>query len=391
MAVCCKRRFDGGDTALSRDYYEVLGVERDAADEDVKKAFRHKARTLHPDVNKDPDAEERFKELNEAYDVLSDRGKRAQYDRFGSVSGSAGGGYQNVDFDDLFGGGFGMGDIFSTFFGGMGGGQGRHAVRREGRDMGVGLRLTLEEVAAGVKKEIVYDRLAPCEDCHGTGAAEGGHMNECSTCHGTGRVVTVQRTILGDMQTATSCPSCGGMGSRIDKPCPECEGQGRVPDRQHVTVEVPAGIRDGQQLRLTGYGEAGLNGAPAGNLIVTVRIAEHEFFQREGDNLHTRASVSIAQASLGADIQVPGILSEELVDVHIPEGCQDDQIIRVRSKGAPRFRSDNRGDLLIHVDVVVPRNLTAAQRSLLEQLAVELGSQVSAKRTPFQRLRDALS
>lgn len=257
--------------------------------------------------------------------------------------------------------------------------------------MGVGLRLTLEEVAAGVKKEIVYDRLAPCEDCHGTGAAEGGHMNECSTCHGTGRVVTVQRTILGDMQTATSCPSCGGMGSRIDKPCPECEGQGRVPDRQHVTVEVPAGIRDGQQLRLTGYGEAGLNGAPAGNLIVTVRIAEHEFFQREGDNLHTRASVSIAQASLGADIQVPGILSEELVDVHIPEGCQDDQIIRVRSKGAPRFRSDNRGDLLIHVDVVVPRNLTAAQRSLLEQLAVELGSQVSAKRTPFQRLRDALS
>ncbi len=378
---------------MSKDYYEVLGVAHDATEEDVKKAFRHKARTLHPDVNKAPDAEERFKELNEAYDVLSDRGKRSQYDRFGSVPGAGGGGYQSVDFDDLFGGGFGMGDIFSTFFGGMGGGGGnrRAAVRREGRDMGVGLRLTLEEVAAGVKKEIVYDRLAPCEDCHGTGAAAGGHMTDCATCHGTGRVVTVQRTILGDMQTATTCPSCGGAGSRIDNPCPECEGQGRVPDRQHVTVEVPAGIRDGQQLRLTGYGEAGLNGSPAGNLIVTVRIAEHEFFQREGDNLHTRASVSIAQASLGADIQVPGILPEELVDVHIPEGCQDDQIVRARSKGMPRFRSDNRGDLLIHVDVVVPRNLTAAQRSLLEQLAVELGSQVSAKRTPFQRLRDALS
>jgi len=375
---------------LATDYYEVLGVSRDASDEEIKKAFRHKARTLHPDVNKAPDAEEKFKELNEAYDVLSDKNKRAQYDRFGTVSGGAGGpgGFQNVNFDDIFGG-FGMGDLFADFFGGGGGG--RRTVRKEGRDMGVGLRLTLEEVASGVKKEIVYDRLAPCEDCGGTGAADGGQPVTCPTCQGTGRVVRVQRTILGDMQTATTCPDCGGVGTRIDKPCPECDGQGRVPDRQHVTVDVPAGIRDGQQLRVTGYGEAGMNGAAAGNLIVTVRIQEHEFFQREGDNLHTRASVSIAQAALGADIEVPGILEGEKVLVHVPEGCQDDQVVRVRGKGMPRFKSDNRGDLLVHVDVVVPRNLTKSQRELMEKLAVELGDQISKKRTPFQRLRDALS
>ena len=268
---------------------------------------------------------------------------------------------------------------------------GGRTVRREGRDMGVGLRLTLEEVASGIKKEIVYDRLAPCEDCHGTGAADGGHPITCPTCHGSGRVVTVQRTILGDMQTATTCPDCGGVGTKIDKPCPECDGQGRVPDRQHVTVEVPAGIRDGQQLRVPGYGEAGLNGATPGNLIVTVRINEHEFFQREGDNLHTRASVSIAQAALGTEIQVPGIMANESVTVRIPEGCQDDQVVRVRGKGMPRFKSDARGDLLVHVDVVVPRNLTKSQRELMEKLAEELGDTISAKRTPFQRLRDALS
>ncbi|NTU89386.1 MAG: DnaJ domain-containing protein, partial [Actinobacteria bacterium] len=273
---------------MASDYYQILGVEKTASDEDIKKAFRRRARELHPDVNKASDAEERFKEINEAYDILSDSQKRAQYDRFGSVPGAGGGygGYQNVDFNDIFGGGFGMGDLFSSFFGGGGG---RAQVRREGRDMGVGLRLTLEEVATGVAKEIVYDRLAPCEECSGSGAAKGGQNISCPSCSGTGRVVTVQRTFLGDMQSSATCPDCHGVGKIIDNPCPECEGQGRVPDRCHVTVEVPKGIRDGQQLRLTGYGEAGLNGAQAGNLIVTVRVIEHDFFKRDGDSLHTRA------------------------------------------------------------------------------------------------------
>ncbi|MGN0034489.1 MAG: DnaJ domain-containing protein, partial [Coriobacteriales bacterium] len=276
-----------------KDYYEVLGVSRDATDSEIKKAFRHKARELHPDVNKAPDAEERFKEVNEAYDVLSDPKKKQQYDRFGTVDPGAGG-FQSVDFDDIFGSGFGMGDLFSSFFGGGG----RAQARREGRDMGVGIKLTLEEVAAGVAKEIVYDRLAPCEECGGTGASKGGKNVECPSCHGTGTVTTVQRTLLGDMRTTSTCPDCHGVGTIVDTPCPECDGQGRVPDRTRVTVEVPRGIRDGQQLRLTGYGEAGMNGAAPGNLIVTVRIEEHKYFQRDGDNLHTAATVSTAQASL---------------------------------------------------------------------------------------------
>ncbi|MBQ6586781.1 MAG: molecular chaperone DnaJ [Coriobacteriales bacterium] len=376
----------------NKDYYQILGVSKDATEDEIKKAFRKKARELHPDVNQAPDAEERCKEVTEAYDVLSDSQKRAQYDRFGTVGGPSGGGYggyQSVDFSDIFGGGFGMGDIFSSFFGG--GAPGGARVRREGRDMGVGLRLTLEEVATGVAKEIVYDRLAPCEECGGTGAANGGKSVDCPSCHGTGRVVTVQRTFLGDVQSATTCPDCHGVGKVIDNPCPECDGQGRVPDRCRVTVDIPKGIRDGQQLRLVGYGEAGLNGATAGNLIVTARIEDHEYFKRDGDNLRTRASISIAQAALGADINISGIMPGEIVSVHIPEGCQAEQVIKVRGKGMPKFRSETRGDLLVHIEIVVPKNLTRRQRELLEQLAAELGDGVSSKRTPFQRLRDVLS
>jgi molecular chaperone DnaJ len=378
---------------VATDYYETLGVAKEATEDEIKRAFRKKARELHPDVNKAPDAEERFKELNEAYDVLSDSNKRAQYDRFGTVDPSAfggAGGYDYVDLSDIFGSGFGMGDIFSSFFGGGSRG-GSARVRTEGRDMGIGLRITLEEAAAGVNKEIAYDRLSTCEDCGGTGAAEGGTVVDCPNCEGTGRVVTVQRSFLGSMQSVSPCPDCGGTGKTIDIPCEECDGQGRVPDREHVTIEIPAGIRDGQQLRVNGYGEAGIRGAEAGNLIVTCRVQEHDYFQREGDHLHTRASVSIAQAALGADITVPGILEDEVVEVHVPEGCQDEQVVRIKEKGMPRFKGNSRGDLYVHISVVVPKKLTKRQRELLEKLAVELGDSVSSKRTPMQRLRDALS
>ena len=376
---------------MAKDLYEVLGVSRDATEAEIKKAFRHKARELHPDVNKAADAEEQFKELNEAYDVLSDANKRAQYDRFGTIPGAAGsgnpygGGY--VDFEDLFGGGFGgMGDIFSTFFGGGAGG-GR-TVRREGRDMGIGLRLTLEEVARGVKKDIVYDRLAPCPDCDGSGLGEGGKQVSCPNCGGKGRVVTVQRTFLGDMQSAATCPQCNGTGTSIENPCPECEGQGRVPDRQKVTVEVPAGIRDGQQLRVAGFGEAGMQGAAAGDLIVTVRIQPHEFYERDGDDLHARVSISMVQAARGAELEIDGIFDDEDVPVRVPEGAQNGQIIRVKGYGMPRLRSEKRGDMYVHLDVEIPKKLSKRERELLEELAREMGEDVSDARSPLQKLRD---
>lgn len=378
---------------MARDLYEVLGVTRDATDEEIKKAFRRQARKLHPDVNKAPDAEEQFKELNEAYDVLSDPKKRQAYDRFGTIPGAADGnpfgGSGYVDFEDIFGGGFGgMGDIFSSFFNGANAGPG---VRREGRDMGVGLRLTLEEVATGVKKEIVYDRLSPCPDCHGTGLGPNGKEVKCPECGGTGRVVSVQHTFLGDMRTTTTCTRCGGSGVIIDNPCPECEGQGRVPDRCRVSIDVPAGIRDSQQLRITGYGEAGIRGATAGNLIVTCRVQPHEFFERDGDDLHARANVSMVQAALGSEIEIDGILPDEKVKVRIQPGCQNDQVVRVKGFGMPKFRSDLRGDMYVHVNVVIPKKLTKREREILEELAEEMGDDVSEERSPLQRLRDAFN
>ncbi|MBR2790879.1 MAG: molecular chaperone DnaJ [Eggerthellaceae bacterium] len=378
---------------MAKDLYEVLGVSKNATDEEIKKAFRKKARELHPDVNKAPDAEERFKELNEAYDVLSDASKRAQYDRFGTIPGAVGGpgagGYGGgyVDLGDMFGG-FGMGDIFSQFFGGAAAG-GR--VRKEGRDMGVGLRITLEEAAKGIKKEIVYDRLAPCTDCHGSGVTDGGKEVTCSRCSGTGRVVTVQRTFLGDMQTATTCPECNGTGTSIDNPCPECEGQGRVPDRQKVTVSVPAGIRDGQQLRVADYGEAGIRGARSGDLLVTIRIAEHEFFLRDGDDLHCAADVSMTQATLGANVEVEGILEDEIVQVTVPDGCQNGQVIKVKGYGMPRLRSNGRGDLYVHISVTIPKKVTKKQRQLLEKLAEEYGETFNQPRTKLQKIKDAFN
>ena len=380
---------------MAKDLYEILDVSKDASDSEIKKAFRRRARELHPDVNKAADAEDQFKELNEAYDVLSDPNKRAQYDRFGTIPGAAGVGYGGgsgyVDFDDLFGGGFGgMGDIFSSFFGGQGG-QGGRPARKEGRDMGVGLRITLEEVARGVEKEIVYDRLAPCPDCKGTGLGENGKVVTCPECGGKGRVVSVQRTFLGDMQTATTCKKCNGTGSSIENPCPECEGQGRVPDRQRVTVKVPAGIRDGQQLRVGGFGEAGIQGAQAGDLIVTCRVQPHEFFERDGDDLHGRANISFIQAILGAEIEIDGIMPDEKVQVRIPAGCQNEQVVRVKGFGMPRLKSDIRGSMYVHVNVVIPEKITKKQRELLEKLADEMGEEVAAPRSPLQKLRDAFN
>lgn len=346
-----------------RDYYEVLEVPRDADAKTIKRAFLKKARTLHPDVSDAPDAEERFKEVNEAYTVLSDDQKRANYDRYGDPNGPAGFGSDYVDVSDIFGGGgFGFGDIFDSFFGGMGGrGAGGQAQRTRGRDMGIRLTVTLEEAAAGCTKTVAYTRLAPCEDCNGTGAAEGGQLHTCERCHGTGRVVEVQRTIFGQMQTQGPCPACNGQGQVIDHPCETCGGQGRTPSREKVEVRVPAGVHSGQTVTVGGKGEAGLRGDACGDLVVSIEVADNERFERQGDDLYCTVSVDALQAIVGTEVTIDGIMADERVTVEIPAGCQFGQRITVEGHGMPRTGMAARGSLIAVVQVEVPRDLTRSQ------------------------------
>jgi molecular chaperone DnaJ len=380
--------------ADTRDYYEVLGVERGASDTEIKKAFRRKARECHPDVNGASDAEDRFKAVNEAYDVLSDPAKKEQYDRFGTVGRSGGpSGYPYVDFGDLFGGGMGGGfsmeDLFGAFFSGVAGHGGR-GTRLEGRDMAMGLGITLEEAARGVDKEIVLDRLAPCDICGGSGAKPGTGVSRCAECSGTGQKVSVRRTFLGTMQTAVPCDNCGATGQVVDDPCEECEGSGRVPDRQHVNISIPAGIHDGQQIRLRGMGEAGIRGAQGGDLIVTVRVEQHEFLHREGNDLHCKASVTITQATLGSRMAVCGLLEDNEIDV--PAGTQHGDTVRLKGRGMPRpGGGGSRGDLIVHLGVEVPKKLTKKQRELLTELSSEFGDEQRAARSTLEKLRDWLT
>ena len=374
-----------------RDYYEVLGVDRDADQRTIKRAFLKKAREVHPDVSDDPDAEEKFKEVNEAYSVLSDEQKRANYDRYGTADGPGmGSGY--VDFSDIFGG-MGMDDIFSSFFGGgaSGGGRGGKARRTRGRDMAITLTVTLEEAALGCTKTISYDRLATCEDCHGTGAADGGSEKQCARCHGTGYVTTVQRSIFGQVQSSSPCPDCHGEGTVIDHPCEMCDGQGRTPTHERIDIDVPAGIDTGRQLRVRGYGEAGFRGAVAGDLIVTVRVADHDRFQRSGDDLYCLAEVPMASAALGCTVEVEGIMPDERVEVEIPAGTQYGDTVTVEQRGMPRAGGGgSRGRLVVQVVVTVPKRLTPAQREALERFAREMGESPAPKKSVGDRIRDAI-
>lgn len=372
-----------------RDYYEVLGVERDADARTIKRAFLKKAREVHPDVSDDPDAEMKFKEVNEAYSVLSDEQKRANYDRFGTADGMGGSGY--VDFSDIFGG-MGMDDIFSSFFGGgAAGGHAGRQQRRQGRDMAISLSVTLEEAAQGCTKTISYDRLAPCEDCHGTGLAEGAKEEPCKRCHGTGYVTQVQRSIFGQVQSSAPCPDCHGEGTVIDHPCDMCDGQGRTPTHEKLDIKVPAGISSGRQLRVSGYGEAGYRGAPAGDLIVSVEVERHDRFERHGDDLYLDLSVSMVQAALGCTVEVDGIMPDERVSVHIPAGSQPGALVTVEGRGMPRIGGGGaRGRLVARVKVVVPTELSTEARQALERYEEAVGEDFERKGSVGDRIRDAI-
>ena len=382
----------------SPDYYEVLGVSRDAGSDEIKRAFRRKARSCHPDVNDAPDAEEAFKELNEAYDVLSDPRKRAQYDQFGTVSNSGGyggfgesGGYPFVDLNNLFGGsaGVSIADLFSAFMGGAHRG-GYSAVRQEGRDLSMTLRISLEEAASGVTRELLVDRLGTCPDCKGSGSLDTKQADTCPECGGNGQKTSVQRTFLGTMQTSVMCTRCQGSGTVIAHPCPECEGTGRVIDREQIEVAVPAGIFDGQQITVAHLGEAGIRGARSGNLIITVRIASHKRFERRNSDLHRVLELSYTQAALGATKRIDGLLGE--VTVPVEPGTQTGDIIRVPGAGMPIMHTEQRGDLVCHVQVVVPRKLNAKQRELMTALSGEFRdsetSQVDHHRTGMDKVKE---
>ena len=367
----------------TRDYYEVLGVPRDASDADIKKAFRSRARDVHPDTSDHDDAEELFKELNEAYEVLSDSDKRANYDRFGTASPQSGfpGGY---GYGDPFGGA-GMGDLFSVIFDGVMGGAARQPARTEGRDMAAQVVVTLEEAARGTTKDVAYQRVAPCPVCSGTGAAEGGTAKTCPDCNGAGQVVNSRRTFLGTFQSAAPCSRCAATGTIVDPPCPSCGGHGRSQARENVAADIPAGVRDGQVIIVPGMGEAGLRGSSAGDLQVTVRVRQHEFLHREGDDLHARASVPMTTAALGGEIEVPGLFGPVMVKVG--SGTQNEEILTVKGAGMPRARGGS-GDLIVHANIVVPAKLSKAQRALLEQLSESMADKRAG--SPLHRVRDWL-
>jgi molecular chaperone DnaJ len=354
------------------DYYAQLGIGRDASADDIKRAYRAKAREHHPDISDDHDAEERFKAVNEAYEVLSDPEKRQMYDRFGTADPRAGGG----GYGDPFGG-MGAEDLFSVFFGGGFGGQTQTAPTH-GRDMAAQVAVTLEEAASGADKEITYSRDATCPDCEGTGAAEGGSVVTCPDCGGTGQRVTTRQTFLGAMRTAAPCQRCSATGVTIDHPCPKCSGSGRAPLRESIAVHVPPGIQDGMTLRVEDRGEAGLRGDDPGDLLVSVNVRQHPTLHRQGDDLHMHVSVPVARALLGGEVTVPGLSGPETVE--IPAGSKAGDSVRIKGHGMPKpdgrsgLFSSSSGDLYVHLDLDVPHKLSRDQKRLVEELRESLGS-----------------
>jgi molecular chaperone DnaJ len=352
---------------MPRDYYEVLGISRTAGESEIKKAFRKLARELHPDVNSEPDAEARFKEAAEAYEVLSDADRRATYDRYGHEGLRSGGYAPNFE-------GFGsVADIFETFFGGGGFGSvfgGARGGPAQGGDVGVRAEITLQEAAQGIAVEVSYDAVTRCEHCNGNGAEPGTPIETCAKCAGTGQLRAVSRTPFGQVVRAAACDACGGDGRVPQTPCRHCSGRGRKAEQVKVSVDVPAGIEDGQRIRITGRGHTGEQGGPAGDLYVQVRVREDPRFVRHEDDLVTVVDVAAPLAALGTTVQVPTI--DGTTELEIPAGIQPNETLTLRGQGMPALRGRRHGDLRVVVNVVVPRHLKREQRELLEQLSESL-------------------
>ena len=365
-----------------RDYYEVLGVKSEASADEIKKAYRTLAKKYHPDMNPgNKEAEVKFKEVNEAYDVLSDEEKRAKYDQFGhaafdpSAGGGSYGGYGG------FGSDFDFGDIFSSFFGGSSTRSSRDSAV-PGEDVAARIVITFDEAVSGCKKEITFARVEECPDCSATGAAKGTKPETCQTCKGTGRVTVQQQTMLGYMQTQRACQSCRGTGKIIKTPCKNCNGKGYIKINKKIEVTIPAGIDTMQRIILRGQGSAGRNGGRPGDLIIEVIVREHKIFTREGNNVYCEVPISFATAALGADIDIP-TLGGKTEKYTIPEGTQTGTQFTLRGKGMPDVNTKRKGDLIITVVVETPKSLTAEQKKLLREFSSSLGEENNGNQQGF--------
>lgn len=379
---------------MATDYYALLGVSRDASPEEIKKAYRRLARELHPDVNPDPEHQERFKMVTAAYEVLSDPEKRQMYDLGGDPLSQSGG----------FGGfgatGFDFGDIMDAFFGGAGGARqrGPRTRARRGQDALVRIQIDLPTAVFGGERDITVDTATGCTSCAGSGLAEGSEPETCVMCKGRGEIQSVQRSFLGQVMTARPCPQCQGFGTTIPHPCPECSGEGRVRTRRTLTIKIPAGVDSGTRIQLQGQGEVGPNGGTVGDLFVEVVVAPHPVFERHGDELHCVVTVPMAAAALGTSVPLETLDGPETITINA--GTQSGATINLRGKGAARLRGSGRGDLFVHVDVRVPTGLDARQQELLREFAELRGEEsqhtVQTKDASdggglFGRLKDAFT